>query len=227
MILTTPILQPTRDTKQFQGAESLSEPVKIGFEIELDLSLIESTFPEFQPNTCDLTTIKKNFCQLVNILTFPIEYGSGYYWEIRQIYLVTRKKEFTGCVMHAIDRRLKDKKLKSTGYLKNKAIETHQQFNFIELLWIPNSSTGSLCPDDKFKEVINMHIEISERNNTGDEIIVKLTYYEKVFNSALKLYQREKDNIHYVKSFDSLIKSVIQAVEECEKKLAVHTQQST
>jgi len=57
---------------------------------------------------------------------------------------------------HAIDRRLKDKKSKSTGYSKNKAMEAHQQFDFIELFWIPNSSTGSLCPDDKIKEVINI-----------------------------------------------------------------------
>jgi hypothetical protein len=80
-------------SKRFQDAESLNEPVKIGFEIELDSRLVESTFPEFQPNTCDLTAIKENFRQLVNILTLPIEYGSGYYWEIRQMHLVTKKKK--------------------------------------------------------------------------------------------------------------------------------------
>ena len=67
------------------------------------------------------------------------------------------------------------------------------------------------------------HIELSERNSTEDEIKVKLAYYEKVFNSALELYQREKDNTHFVKSFDSLIKPVAKAVEECEKKLAAYT----
>ncbi|GES78776.1 hypothetical protein RCL_jg21661.t1 [Rhizophagus clarus] len=41
------------------------------------------------------------------------------------------------------------------------------------------------------------------------------------------LWEREKDNIHFVKSFDSLIKPVVKAVEECEKKLVARIQQST
>ena len=82
-------------SKQFQDAESLSKPMKIGFEIELDSRLVESTFPEFQPNACDLTTIKENFRQLVNILTLPIEYGSGY-WDSANASCY-KKKEFTGC----------------------------------------------------------------------------------------------------------------------------------
>jgi hypothetical protein len=57
---------------------------------------------------------------------------------------------------HAIERRLKDKKSKSTGYSKNKAIEAHQQFDFIESSWIPTGCAGSLCPDDKIKEIINI-----------------------------------------------------------------------
>ncbi|CAB4496341.1 unnamed protein product [Rhizophagus irregularis] len=56
----------------------------------------------------------------------------------------------------AIEKRLKDKKLKSTGYSKNKAIEAYQQFDFIESTWIPTGCTGSLCPDDKIKEIINI-----------------------------------------------------------------------
>ncbi|CAB5356877.1 unnamed protein product [Rhizophagus irregularis] len=338
---------------------------------------------------------------------------------------------------HAIERRLKDKKSKSTGYSKNKAIEAHQQFDFIESTWIPTGCAGSLCPDDNIKEIINivkrhaiMHplipvakntfwnsaqiyqycvqeayqfchsnnlsklwgylwincywrvlkynykynynrprldrltqilveqlvpdsdlkltqyhtnrnfpawwqnfkkdwnkavntniepgmderyhidainwicscpaysqsryllckhlvakknilptfmetvrhhnyplvsfgankissicqendpwerygpiiiedylikgshpsssnlqsIELAERNSAKDEIKVKLTHYEKIFNLALVLYQREKDNTHFVKSFDSLMKPVVKAVEECEKKLGAHTQ---
>ena len=73
------------------------------------------------------------------------------------------------------------------------------------------------------------NIELVERNNnTKDEIEVKLAaHYKKTFDFALILYQREKDNAHFVKSFDTLIKPVVKAVEECEKKLAAHTQQST
>ncbi|CAB5392083.1 unnamed protein product [Rhizophagus irregularis] len=57
---------------------------------------------------------------------------------------------------HAIEWRLKDKKSKSTGYSKNKAIEAHQQFDFIESTWIPTGCAGSLCPDNKIKEIINI-----------------------------------------------------------------------
>ncbi|PKC50940.1 hypothetical protein RhiirA1_405369 [Rhizophagus irregularis] len=70
-------------------------------------------------------------------------------------------------------------------------------------------------------------IELAERNSAKDEIEVKLTHYEKIFNLALVLYQREKNNTHFVKSFDSLMKPVVKAIEECEKKLGAHTQQST
>ncbi|CAB5305488.1 unnamed protein product [Rhizophagus irregularis] len=636
-------------SKRFQDAENLNEPVKLTFEIELDSRLVECTFPEFQPDISDIKAIKENFHQLANILILPLEYGSGYYWEIRKIHLITNKKKFTGCAMiylgctqredrqwqrpenlpvkrrseahapinryscmgnivltidpqqqhilvqgshqqahehpqyrkvafpeaakqwiqnnikynlrnpelykrlqyhelidaqihtkeqvyywasvfskdtyifnsenqllsakeylkeklnfktiyylendfikalgfttpllnrigitnlkeiivdstfktnqerfelfvvnancggygmpiaylylltcngttdayndpknqvntrvqalcefftslrnegllptfvlidkdageisaieeawswtvnlqlcywhleHAIERRLKDKKSKSTGYSKNKAIEAHQQFDFIESTWIPTGCAGSLCPDDKIKEIINivkrhaiMHplipvakntfwnsaqiyqycvqeayqfchsnnlsklwgylwinwynrkdwklfarsayssamplarttmiteshwrvpniiimrhhdyplvsfgadkissicqendpweryvpiiiedylikeshpsssnlqsIELAERNSAKDEIEVKLTHYEKIFNLALVLYQREKNNTHFVKSFDSLMKPVVKAIEECEKKLGAHTQQST
>ena len=70
-------------------------------------------------------------------------------------------------------------------------------------------------------------IELAERNITKDEIEVKLAHYEKIYNLALVLYQREKDNAHFVKSFDSLMRPVVKAVEECKKKLGAHTQQST
>ncbi|CAB4496342.1 unnamed protein product [Rhizophagus irregularis] len=50
-------------SKRFQDAENLNEPVKLTFEIELDLRLVECTFPEFQPDISDLKAIKENFHQ--------------------------------------------------------------------------------------------------------------------------------------------------------------------
>jgi hypothetical protein len=75
-------------SKQFQNAEDLNEPVKLAFEIELNSRLVEDIFPEFQLDTCDLETIKRNFRQLANILLLPFEYGSGYYWEVRKVHLI-------------------------------------------------------------------------------------------------------------------------------------------
>ncbi|CAG8673067.1 6440_t:CDS:2, partial [Cetraspora pellucida] len=43
----------------------------------------------------DLKTIEKRFCQLANILIVLLESDSGYYWEIRKLYLNSRKKAFS------------------------------------------------------------------------------------------------------------------------------------
>ena len=71
------------------------------------------------------------------------------------------------------------------------------------------------------------NIELVERSNTRYETEVKLAHYKKIFDSALQLYEREKDNTHFVKSFDTLMKPVVKAVEECEKRLNSCKQQST
>ncbi|CAG8829831.1 24957_t:CDS:2, partial [Gigaspora margarita] len=77
--------------KQFQDSEDSSE--------QLDPSLVESVFPnqEFQSSTQNLEAAKKSFHQLANILILPLEYASGYYWKMQQIYLNTNKKKLTGC----------------------------------------------------------------------------------------------------------------------------------
>jgi hypothetical protein len=74
---------------------------------------------------------------------------------------------------YAINRRLKDKKSKATGYSKQKAAEANLQFDFIDPLWIPKSSAGSLCSDNQIKNVVNMvkrhsimHPLIPVRKNT-------------------------------------------------------------
>jgi len=71
------------------------------------------------------------------------------------------------------------------------------------------------------------NIELAERNSTRYETEVKLAHYKKIFDFALQLYEKEKDNAHFVKSFDTLMKPVVKAVEECEKTLNSSKQQST
>src|SRR3954471_911120 len=71
------------------------------------------------------------------------------------------------------------------------------------------------------------NVALIESDNTTDEMEVKLAHYKKIFDFALMLYQREKDNVHFVKNFDTLMKPAVKAVEECKKKLDAHTQQST
>ncbi|CAG8721178.1 20075_t:CDS:1, partial [Racocetra fulgida] len=85
-------------SNRFQDAEKSNEPVKINFEIELDSALIESIFPEFGLETQDFETIKESFHQLVNVVVLPLEYGSGYYWNVPKMYPNKRKNKFAGCV---------------------------------------------------------------------------------------------------------------------------------
>ena len=59
-------------------------------------------------------------------------------------------------VKHAIDRKLRDKKYKSSQYTARKAKEANEQFQFIDAFWIPGDNEGILCPQDKRKEVLNM-----------------------------------------------------------------------
>ncbi|RGB37108.1 hypothetical protein C1646_757270, partial [Rhizophagus diaphanus] len=75
-----------------------------------------------------------------------------------------------------------EEKSKSSGYSKNKAMEAHQQFNFIDPLWIPSSGARSLCPDDKIKKFI----DIIKRHTTMHPLIpvAKNTFW----NSA-QIYQ--------------------------------------
>ena len=54
----------------------------------------------------DVKMIKDKFRELSRFLIWPIESGSGYYWEIRKIHLRTRHKQLThsaimylGCTM--------------------------------------------------------------------------------------------------------------------------------
>ena len=68
------------------------------------------------------------------------------------------------------------------------------------------------------------NVELIESNSTTDEMEVKLAHYKKIFDFALMLYKREKDNVHFVKSFNTLMKPVVKAIEECKKKLDAHTQ---
>jgi hypothetical protein len=85
---------------QFQKAENSREPTILAFEVELNLQLMESVSlhewtlqPEMIDDTPTLTKVRK----LAKVLLLPVEYGSGYYWEIRNMYLNRRNKNLTGC----------------------------------------------------------------------------------------------------------------------------------
>jgi len=91
-------------SQAFEEARSSEEPVECTFEIELDAELMEiaSAVEQFS----DVKMIKDKFRELSRFLIWPIESGSGYYWEIRKIHLRTRHKQLThsaimylGCTM--------------------------------------------------------------------------------------------------------------------------------
>ncbi|CAG8541291.1 23482_t:CDS:1, partial [Dentiscutata erythropus] len=80
-------------------------------------------------------------------------------------------------------------------------------------------------PSISFSNLQNAILET--KNNTIDQAKEKLAYYNKIFNSALMLYEREKTNDQFVKNFDILLKPFAKAIEECEEKLNARTQQKT
>jgi hypothetical protein len=86
--------------KVFEEAETSDEPVKFTYEIELDQDLLVAVSLD-QLNLmddCNLKVTETRFRQLANTFIVPFESGSGYYWELRKIYLNTKKKTFTGSV---------------------------------------------------------------------------------------------------------------------------------
>ncbi|CAG8751608.1 1023_t:CDS:1, partial [Racocetra fulgida] len=94
----------------------------------------------------------------------------------------------------------------------------------------PWENFRSTIVDDFIEELSSnssnlQNIELIERNIANDEIEIKLAHYKKIFDFALMLYNREKNNAHFVKNFDNLLKPVVKAIEECEKRLNTHTQQ--
>ncbi|RGB22410.1 hypothetical protein C1646_776135 [Rhizophagus diaphanus] len=101
------------------------------------------------------------------------------------------------------------------------------------LVFFSSEKVASICQEnDPWKR----YDDFTERSypNSGnlhntelEKIDSMKLVYEKVFDSALKLYEREKDNTHFVASFDALMKPIVKAIEECDKKLSARTQQNT
>jgi hypothetical protein len=91
-------------SNEFEQA-TFDEPVDFTFEIELDTDLMEIASIS-QQLAGDRKAIKDKFRELSKYLIWPIEFGSGYYWEIRNIHLCTKQKQLTysahiylGCTM--------------------------------------------------------------------------------------------------------------------------------
>ncbi|CAG8787272.1 23789_t:CDS:1, partial [Dentiscutata erythropus] len=94
-------------SKYFE-VETLIEPVKFIFKIELDQNLLTITSLDQLNlvNENDFKIIENKFRQLANTIIIPLESGSGYYWEICKVYLNSNKKRFSdsgtvylGCTM--------------------------------------------------------------------------------------------------------------------------------
>jgi len=84
--------------RQFHDAETLGEPTRLAFEIELESELLaDVALDQENLQSLDQKKIKENFKELTRVLLVHLEAGSGYYWESRILHLNSRKKEFSGC----------------------------------------------------------------------------------------------------------------------------------
>lgn len=61
------------------------------------------------------------------------------------------------------------------------------------------------------------NVILETKNNTIDQAKEKLAYYNKIFNSTLILYEREKTNDQFVKNFNIFLKAFAKAIKECKK----------
>jgi hypothetical protein len=75
----------------------LDESTRLAFEVELDLQLMECvSLDESSSQKFDRKTTTSNVRKLAKVLLVPLEYGSGYYWEIRNVYLNINNGKFSG-----------------------------------------------------------------------------------------------------------------------------------
>ncbi|CAG8588731.1 33286_t:CDS:2 [Gigaspora margarita] len=223
-------------SRQFQDAENLNEPVNIAFEIELDSGLIESTLPESWLNIHNPKDIKKSFYQLINIVLLPLEHGSGYYWEVRKIYLNTRKKEFTE------DRkwqRPEDQPIKR----RSEALivqDTHQQmherpqyrkFEFPEAakLWNQDNIKYNLQNSELYRclqhhNLINVQIHTKEQTYYWASQNFKITFYlENDFIRALGFTISLLDRIGITKIKEIIVDSTFKTNQERFELFVVNT----
>ena len=107
------------------------------------------------------------------------------------------------CLWHvkrAIDRKLRDKKYKSSQYTARKAKEANEQFRFIDASWIPEDNEGILCPPNKIEEVLDMvkrHATLHSLVPIGKEIfLTSMKIYHQSVEEEMYKYCKEKNLVH-------------------------------
>ena len=101
-------------------------------------------------------------------------------------------------VKHAIDRKLRDKKYKSSQYTARKAKEANEQFRFIDASWIPGDSEGITYQQDKIKEVLNM----VKRHATLHPLI---PISKEIFLTSMEIYHQSVEEMYRYCKEDNLV----------------------
>ncbi|PKY54360.1 hypothetical protein RhiirA4_473128 [Rhizophagus irregularis] len=164
------------------------------FDLKITQYHIKRSFPAWWQ------TFKKDWDKAVNT---NIEFGMDKRYHIDAINWICSYPAYFHS-LYILCKHLVAKKNISPAFM-----EIKQRYDY-PLIFFDEES----CPDSGNLQ----NVELVERNSAKNEIEVKLAYYEKVFNSALKLYQKEKDNAQFVKSFNTFMKLVVKSIKECEKK---------
>ncbi|CAB4404499.1 unnamed protein product [Rhizophagus irregularis] len=92
------------------------------------------------------------------------------------------------------------------------------------LVFFSSEKVASICQENdpwkKYGLTSVIDDDFTERSypNSG---ILHNTELEKIDS------MKEKDNTHFVASFDALMKPIVKAIEKCDKKLSARTQQNT
>ncbi|CAG8478843.1 28712_t:CDS:2 [Dentiscutata erythropus] len=93
---------------------------------------------------------------------------------------------------------------------------------------------------EKYNPVENENKLVEEKSSTSNHVYdisetcniielrqEKLSHYKKTFDTALVLYEREMNNDKFIENFDTLMKPIVRAIDECVQVLNAHKQQST
>ncbi|CAG8544288.1 4975_t:CDS:2, partial [Cetraspora pellucida] len=188
--------------KLFEESEISNESTNFAFEIELEKDLLIATSLDQQNlvNVSDLKAIEKKFYQLAEMLIIPLESGSGYYWEIRKVYLNIKKKVFSGnatiylgCTMRS-DRawQRSDNQSPKRRSEARAPIERYDCIGSIKLTIVPEQQYVFVKGEHKLckNKLINPEIHTMEQTYYWITVYNKNTYIMNQNNQLLsaKLY---------------------------------------
>ncbi|CAG8738914.1 6402_t:CDS:2, partial [Cetraspora pellucida] len=162
-------------------------------------------------NTNDLKIIKGRFNQLAKILTIPLDSGSGYYWEIRKIWLKSHKKKFIGSATVYISCTMRDDRawIKPNNQIPKRHSEARAPINRYNCA---GKIKLTIVPENKYVLVQGNH-KIAHENPIYRRVVFPISAKEWIQNNIL-LYNLRSTEVYRRLCTDKLINPEIHTAEQ-------------